>query len=528
MRDVGDVRLAMNGVFDSGIHASLDEDTVVRLQFWQKPIPAVMAGLGIAAVAGLAVWTMTRPEPMPALDLARLAIVPPDTAPLDLGGPANDVAISPDGTRVIHQSGPRGARQLNVRPIDRLDSTPLRGVVNGFGPFFSPDGQWVGFTTEGSGTVLQRVSILGGPPVTLTRSTGGAILGASWAEDQIVFGTRDSGLFRVSAGGGDPVPLTTPRAPERHSWPFIIASRGAVVFVAGEGDNQVSTGRLAVIDLATREVADLGLLGISPHYVASGHLVYAVDDGSVRAVPFDVASLEVVGNPVPLVEGVRVKISGGADFDISENGHLVYALGQSQGDVRRSLVWHGRDGQTEPIPVPDGSYAYPRLSPDGSRVALDARGDDEGIWIWDFEQETRTRLSVDGGAFYPVWSPDGGHLAYESGGSFWRKASNNTGASELLATLSERESTVRPNPYFFTPDSSALVVRQIRPGNDDLHMISLADPTAPVWSLASDFNERNAELSPNGRWLAYQSDESGEYQVYVRPPNRRRRLAPDI
>ena len=197
-----------------------------------------------------------------------------------------------------------GGQQLNVRSIDQLVGAPLSGGEGGESPFVSPDGEWVGFIHTGSRRTLQKVSILGGAPVSLTQSPSN-IHGASWgADDQIIFGTNGHGLFRVSAGGGEAEVLTTPdpdQGERRHGWPFIIPGRGAVLFVTSSGDEPLTSGQLALLDLGTGEVTQLGLAGVSPRYVATGHLVYAAEDGSVRAVPFDATSLEVTGNPVPLL-----------------------------------------------------------------------------------------------------------------------------------------------------------------------------------------------------------------------------------
>ena len=252
------------------------------------------------------------------------------------------------------------------------------------------------------------------------------IFGASWgADDQIVFGTGGAGLFRVSGGGGEPEALTTldtEQGEVNHLWPFIIPGREAVLFVIGTGA-PLTTGQLAVLDLDTREVTRLGLAGVSPHYVSTGHLVYAAEDGSVRAVPFDATSLDITGNPVPLVEGVVVKVSGAANFSISDNGRLVYALGGGGAgvDLTSKLVVTGRDGAGTPLADIDRYAWYPWFSPDGTRVAFavsqtpDA-GSEADLWVLDIERGTRTRLTSEGNnRFYPVWSPDGSQLAFADG-----------------------------------------------------------------------------------------------------------------
>ena len=211
--------------------------------------------------------------------------------------------------------------------------------------------------------------------VTVTESPT-SIWGASWGtDDQIIFGTVTSGLFIVPAGGGDPEVLTTPDTEQgeaHHMWPFIIPDREAVVFVisTGTGSEPRADGQLAVLDLSTGEVTRLGLAGVSPRYVSTGHLVYAAEDGSLPAVPFDATLLEVTGNPVSLIQGVSVKVSGAADFSISDNGRLVYVLGAVEGIRQVSLVWVDREGREEPVGVPPGRYLQPRVSPDGTLVVF--------------------------------------------------------------------------------------------------------------------------------------------------------------
>ena len=515
VHDVADVRLAMAGAFEvpaSPAIASGDTLVGTQLHVWQRPGPLLFVALALIATTALVVWTLMLPEPG---DVVQFTIVPPGSQAFTLGGSRQDLTITRDGTQVVYHgtdpSGPPG--QISLWPLNQLAGTPLRGG-EGAGPFVSPNGNWIG--SIATQTTLQRVSILGGPPQTLTESPAG-ILGASWGtNDQIIFGTRDSGLFRVSGGGGDPEPLTALDAEQgetSHTWPFIIPGRDAVVFVIATGTSPLLTGQLAVFDLATEAATPLGLPGVSPQYASTGHLVYATADGSVTAVPFDADSLKVNGDPVPLVEGVVVKPSGAADFSISDNGRLVYALSEGGDPTQVSLVWVSRDAQEELIDIQPGAYRYPRISPDGGRVALDGRSEDNNIWIWDFAQGTRSPLTVGSDARYPVWTSDGDRLAYGTGTNLDWTASNNTGETELLV---EVPGSV-PSPYFFAPNGQAIVLRD-RPATDDnLSMLSLGEPPERIWSLDREFNERNAELSPDNRWMAYESDESGVYQVSVRP-----------
>ena len=378
---IGDVRLAMEGAFETP--ASEAAEAVARrpLHPWQRPVPALGIVVMAVLVTGLAVRALTRPEPPPAPGVMRLTIVPPDTAPLGVQSPnRSPIAISPDGTQVVYG----GAGGLNLRPIDQLVGAPVRGGEGGIAPFVSPDGEWVGFLHVTSFTTLQKVSTLGGPSVMVTESPT-PILGASWGEDdQIIFGTVGAGLFRVSGGGGDPEALTTidgGQGETSHAWPSIIPGGEAVLFMISAG-GPLAIGQLAVLDLATTEVKRLGLAGGSPRYVSTGHLVYAVEDGSIRAVPFDAASLDVAGSPVPLVEGVQVRATGAADFGVSDNGRLVYVLGASGGGSQRSLIWVDREGREELTAAPLQAYPTVSLSPDSTRAASGIlAGGNVDIWV---------------------------------------------------------------------------------------------------------------------------------------------------
>ena len=518
IRDIGDVRLAMAGAFEGTVRATSDPVDPPQPQVWQRPIPAAMAALAIATVTGLVVWTATRPDVVPA-DLMRFTIVPPDAASLGVSDVTRELVISRDGTQVVYTGLNPGetVTQLNLRPIDQLVGAPLRGGEGGDAPCVSPDGEWVGFLT--TRTTLRKVSILGGPPVLLTESPGGGILGASWGTDnQIVFGTGRGGLFRVSAGGGEPEALTTldpERGNERHTWPFIIPGREAVLFVASTG-LPLTTGQLAVLDLDTGEVTQLGLAGVSPHYVSTGHLVYAAEDGSVRAVPFDVTSLKVTGNPVPLVEGVTVKNSGAADFSISDNGRLVYAVGASQATVPSFLVWVDRGGRASPVVDQQALYDSPRISPDGSRVAvmIDDRVNQD-IWVINADRGTRTRLTSDPGADrHPLWIPDGTRITFSSnrgGGTnslYWMAADGSGSAERLTESQSNQGATS------WSSDGATLAFYDVGSTYD---IYTLIPGEEPVRFQQTAFRERGPTFSPDGRWLAYSSNETGRDEVYVTP-----------
>ena len=524
VRDIVAVRLAMEGVFETTVSAPTEPAVVPTLQVWQRPLAALGIVVVAVLVSGLAVWTMMRAEPLQAPDLMRFAIVPPVNATLNDRGNRQDLAISPDGTQVVYVGRALGGeRRLNLRPLDQLVGAPLRGGEGGVGPFVSPDGGWVGFVDGTRRTSLQKVSIFGGSPETLTESPSN-ILGASWGtDDQIIFGTNADGLFRVSAGSGEPEVLTTldPEQGETtHQWPFIIPGREAVVFVisAGRGfDTGLTTGQLAVLDLNTDEVTRLGLAGVSPHYVSTGHLVYAVEDGSLRAVPFDAGSLEVTGTPVPLVEGVMVKRSGAANFSISNDGRLVYVSGAG-GRTSRTVVWVDRNGRLEPLTgLPAADYRSVDVSPEGDALALelvDGQGSD--VWIHDLVRGTRHRVTTDPAEdSTPLWTRGGPQVVFSSqrgrSRGLYRRNADGTGGAEMLIT---DDDALDLTAYSWGSNNTLVVGRR---GNNqgDLALLSMEDEPALELLLESEFNENHAAVSPNGNWIAYASNRSGRYEIYV-------------
>ncbi len=305
-----------------------------------------------------------------------------------------------------------------------------------------------------------------------------------------------------------------------HLWPFIIPGREAVVFVIGTGA-PLTTGQLAVLDLDTGDVTRLGLAGVSPRYISTGHLVYA-EDGSVRAVPFDATSLEVTGNPVPLVEGVMVKVSGAADFGISDNGRLVYALGEEVGGgAVRTMVWVDREGLEIALPLPAREYRDPRLSPDGRRVAV--RVADEGrwdLWVFDVQSAAGLRLTYEATIRTPIWTPDGERIIFgwnkePPTALFWIPA-DGSGEAERLTTPDA--GIVGDFPTSVSPDGQAVLFTRNLDGDTlELWQVPLDGERTPQPVVQGEFSRGNAALSPDGQWLAYRSNQSGAVEVYLQP-----------
>ena len=515
LHDMADVRLALGGTFDTPASAT-PEQVATPVARWQRPGPLAAAALLLAALGVGAGWLARTPE-VPSPDVARFPI---PVAPGAVNAIGNDrqIAISPDGFRLVYRDVATGSRpSLYVRQRDQLDAAPLRGAEGGIGPFFSPDGEWVGFTEVGA-WVVKKVPITGGPSVTLgSVPDEAAPLGAAWGPDgRILFGQQTGGLVWMSDGGGATEPLTNLDAEggERmHGWPAFIPDTTAALFVIMDG-NSTGIGDLATVRLDTGAVTRLGLTGTSPRWLPSGHLVFALDDGSLRAVAFDRERLETIGNPVPVVEGVSVKAAGAGNYDLTENGDLFYLPGGANVG-QRTVVWVDRDGVREPISAPPRNYTYARLSPDGRRVALDSRDDENDIWVWDLERETLLRLTRDPGMNRgPVWSPDGARIAFTATRDgvesiFWQ-AADGSGEPEMLHdTISF--------PAGFTPDGEQLLFGPQLAGAGDVGVLSVNGSEPPRMLLEEAFSEQNPQVSPDGRWLAYESNESGALEIYVRP-----------
>ena len=516
VHDVADVRLALDGAFE--ITAS-PADEMVSLQVWQRPVQLAALVTLIAILAGLGGWALRRPEGT-VVDVVRYGIALPDAVRLGPYGNLVDVAISPDGTRIIYVGSDPGGTYPNLflYPIEQLEGAPLPGGGGTIGSFFSPDGESVGFVSYRTPTTLQRLSILGGTPVTVTDASPSSIFGATWGtDDKIVFGTLGHGLFRVSGSGGELEALTTvdiERGEVSHRWPHLMPGNRAVVFMIGSMAAATTTEELAVLDLETGVVTRLSVAGANPHYVSTGHLVYTEADGSVWGTLFDARSLGITGNAVRLVEGVRVKDGGAANFSVSGDGRLIYSTSDFGAVAQRTLVWVDREGREESVLAAPAYFEEFDLSPDETRVAVRISGSSRGIWIYDLERDTTTRLTFDSevvNGVLPIWTPDGEWVAF--GPLLSRKRFDGTGEPEVLDGEGQRF------PGAFSPDGTSLVFEDRSSTNIGLWTLDL-DASKSSVLLDVEFTERSPALSPDGRWMAYASDETGQREVFVRPfPN---------
>jgi len=518
LRDAGD---AVNEIDDALTVPLLDVGGSPRVS---PPTPILMTGALIVGglVTGALLWIAKPSAPIVPARVARFVLASDDADALEPSGLDRDLAISPDGTRLVYIAGGPGRGLIVTRTLARLDSATLVDRGTPRSPFFSPDGEWVGFFERAG--VLKKISTTGGPVTDVSRSIGGAGRGAIWGpDDRIVFATSDpaTGLCRVPAQGGETEVLTRPDTAHGevdHIWPEILPGGDAVLFTIVSAGS-INTAQVAVLDLATgvRKILIRG--ATHAQYVPTGHLIYA-SAGSLHAVRFDLDRLEVTGEPVSVAERVAITADGGVNAVISPDGTLAYVRPGTQGGARE-LVWVRRDGREDATAAPPRAYAYPRVSPDGTRVALEVADQERDIWVWNFARETLIRLTDNPGRDgFPLWTRDSQRIIFGSARSaftnlFWR-AADGTGSVDRLT-----ESRKIQFPYSISPDGTRVVFREDDPETGlDIAMTSLRGEPATAPLIRTPFDELNGEISPDGRWLAYQSTESGQDEIYVRPfPN---------
>jgi serine/threonine-protein kinase len=501
------------GVADSSTASAAP---LLRRPRWRRVAALTAGALAVAALGGGLVWLVMRPaDPVPPR-VSRLPLAPSGTAALTINGIARDLAITPDGSRVVYVGN--NGTQIFVRALDAL------GPVAAFtgtprGPFVSPDGQWIGFVD--SATALKRVAVTGGPAVTLT-ALDGTSRGATWApDDTIIVATSNltTGLQRVAAAGGPATVLTRPDRAQGeidHLWPEMLPGGRAVLFTITALTGGMDAAQVAVLDLQTGTRTVLVRGGSHAHYVPSGHLVYATT-GTLLAVAFDLARLEARGTPVPVVPAVVTTSTGSVNAVVAGDGTLAYVSG-SVVATSRTLVWVDREGRETPIPAPPREYVYPRLSPDGTQVAVSA-GDLEGdLWVWDLGRTTLTRATSEPRLdTLPVWTPDSRRVIFSSeragARNLFRQAADGTGAVERLS-----ESPSVQSASAASPDGSLLIFTETAPNTGEDVMQMVLDGTRRVTPLVqSPFAERNGVVSPDGRWLAYEANDSGPVEISVRP-----------
>jgi serine/threonine protein kinase len=461
--------------------------------------------------AGVATWR-SNVSPPDSREVTRFAID-------SVHGVQTEIALSPDGRKLAYATEREGIRHLYLREMSSSQSVRMAGTEGASHPFFSPDGEWVGFI---AGNVLKKASLQGGAPVSVTSAPGvGNGRGVpAWSPDGTIFFASQQIIYRISAAGGESGPVSTPDASKgerTHRWPSLLPGGKALLYTIGNSKiDSFDDASIAVLSLESGERKILIEGGSFPRFAASGHLLF-VRAGEILAVPFDPKRLEVAGTPISVQQGTLTNFSSGeGTFAASENGTLAYLTGGSFGLPTRP-AWVDRKGRTSPLPV--GAHTERvRISPDGRLVALDIDGANANIWIYDLERGTLSRLTYEWTNTHPLWTPDGARVVYHSPRSergdilFWRGVEGVGGEEQLYRS----DQTLTPGS--FLPDGSALAFRQSHPATgSDIWILSIEGDRTARPLLASSFNESTPEFSPDGKWLAYVSDETGRLEVYVQP-----------
>jgi serine/threonine-protein kinase len=472
----------------------------------------VAAALAIGAlIGGVAVRRLGRSEP-PVRPVVRFEI-PVATTSRYLYRPA----ISPDGTRLAYVvGGPEG--QLHVRALDSAEATPLPGTGGAWQPFFSPDGQSIGFF---AGEHLMKVDLATGHATKLCPAIGG-LLGASWGTDnRIYFSSEPSaGILVVSASGGQPEALTEVGPEEvRHGWPQLLPGERSLMFSRWDTE-VIDDAKIEVVSLDRRERRTVLEGGYGAKYVPTDHLVY-VRRGALMAVPFDASRQQLTGTPFKVMEGVAFSWYGVPLFDVSPSGRLAYFPGAAI-RPRSDMVWiEPSDRKRQAIDAPLGFYIDPALSPDGRRLALSALyGSHQDIWVTDLTRGTWTRLTVTPrDASAPVWRPDDpAALLF----SMERSGTHRGGLFSVPADASRPPELIYESPYPKWASSSSaaaglVAFTEFRPDTKtDIWLLQLGAKPAARPFLRTPFWEGTPALSPDGTWLAYDSDESGRFEIHAR------------
>jgi eukaryotic-like serine/threonine-protein kinase len=506
LRDIGDARISLDEVL-SGIPEVAPSPTSVAVvpisqPLWRRALPWAVGVLAVAA-ASFAGWNL---KPMPARPVIRTVILlPPGERLAELNRPA--LALSPDGTQLAYVATTQDgtAQQIHLRAMDSGEVKPVSGTEGASGPFFSPDGQWLGFFANGK---LKKIPVSGGVAQTLADAPLPA--GASWgSRGMIAFTPGLTQIQEISDSGGTAEPLThLERGESAHTWPEFLPGSKAVVFHAASG--------IAVQLEGASERRNLiqGQEGTMPRYVPSGHLIYA-QAGTLMAVPFDPQRLEVKGAAVSVVQRVLRGVSPWAtQYSVSDTGSLVYVSGSAQVLVESRLVWVSRSGTEQSLVASAKDYGLPRLSPDGHRITLVSGGQ---VWLYDPARDTLTRFTFEGSDNnFPTWTPDGKRIAFMSdkGGPaniYWQMA-DGSGGLERLTTSQNTQI-----PLSWSPNGELLAFVEISPTTAaDVWVLQVNDRKAQPF-LQTQAYEGAPQFSPDGHWMAYVSDESGRREIYVQP-----------
>jgi len=475
------------------------------------PVPLVAAmGVVLAALGfagGWVLWHQRAPQYPPVV--SRYALPLPDSQAYSETF-QDPVAYAPDGSAFAYTTTQAG---VMLRYADQLEAAPVPGTRRGTLPFFSPDSRWLGYL---EGSRLMKVPLAGGAAVTICDSCPGYAF--SWGSDDSVRyysaaanDAQGRALQVVSALGGSPRVLAAADSGSGEAFrsPVLLPGRRTVLFALFKG----RASRLAALDLDTGVITRFEQTGFSPHWVGQGFVVLGNEDGSLIALPFDAEKVRPTGPPVTIASDVSQFSGYVSTAGVSGSGSIAYP--QSGGSAQRQLALVSRSGLVTPLSSEPRTFDYPRISPDGRRIAVTIRGSGglgRDVWVFDIAQRSWSRLTTDGLSDLPIWTPDGRRLVYSSNADLWRIAADGSERPESLYVANGGRIAGS-----VTPDGRSVLFQEYGSGIDGIRVLAFDSAPASRMILPAAFNESQVTLSPDGRWLAYQSDEADRMEVYVRP-----------
>jgi serine/threonine-protein kinase len=553
--DIHDVRLALEGAFETRATETASQAVLPPAPLWRRALPSVVSAAAMAVLLAAVAWAVW---PSPARPVIRSAYRPPEGVSLEAEF-RDAMAVAPDGAFVVYKSGDT----FRIRSRDSLQERAIQVETPNFvGPYVSPDGQSLAYWTFGDANQtgqFRRVSLTGGSSVPIAPTPAGSIpYGASWEDGTILYGLTD-GIWRVPDTGGEPTQVLSAMEGEVLYGPRLLPGGEWVLLTraTGTGAARLESASIVVQSLVTKERRTVVARGRDARYLPTGHLVYG-DGGVLLAVPFDLDRLTAAGGPVPVVEGVKtagvLQIGGTlgditaptVHYDVARDGTLVYVPGTAptgEGAGYR-LALLDAAGKLTALPAPPRDYAAPRASPDGTRIAVQVTEAVKGapathLFVVSRENGVLTQLTFDGTQnLLPLWTPDGTAVVYASnqkgsdGWGIYRKAANGSGVAEPIVThtglLYPLDVSKRGILLFAKARQSSTGAGQQAQGPQpgglpnaadmiDLWAVPLDGSASPALFLENTVSRRLARFSPDGRWVAYVSGDSGTTEVYVRP-----------
>jgi eukaryotic-like serine/threonine-protein kinase len=514
--DATDVRLDIQQVQNEPAVVAQVPTKIVKRPLWKRAIPVVIASALFALLAGFAAWHV---KPLPDNPITRFPFIVPEGQQFTNVG-RQLVSIAPNGSQFVYVANFR----LYLKSMRELSSIFIQGTEISAGvlnPVFSPDSRSVAFYSVADKT-LKRVAVTGGSPVPIAAMD--PVFGMSWGPDnEILAGQGSKGIVRVSANGGKPETIINVKANEIAHGPQMLPGGDAVLFTLaiGTAADRWKEAQIVTQSLKSGERKVLINGGSDARYIPTGHLIYAAS-GTILAVPFDVKGLAVTGGAVPIVDGIQAagNNTGTSQFSVSGNGSLVYIPGDaSDTGPKRTLALVDRNGSPKPLGLPGLTYWHPRISPNGKQLAFSTNDVNEKIvWIYDLDGRTSMRrLTFGGNNSLPVWSADSQRVLFQSDregdeGIFWQRA-DGTGVAERVTKPEGGWTSHEPDAS--ASDSQTFLFSAMKPSDASVWSYSLRDKKATLFADAPSW-QQSSTFSPDGRWVAYVSEETGR-KVYVEP-----------